>query len=186
MGSGFSATIVQVAVSVKRECQEAPAMAKCKTEPRGRPEVLRPESKKEVRRSHVTTLTLPTPTSQTDTVDAGRKAKVVKTDVAADKDKGTPALIKRRPKPNADAPKLPVALTNQEIVSKFAIQHEKSISQWLFRAPAVAYGGPGSKAFKYSREDRAGTEGQAKEEAVKWAQRMCRQYGCEMPAKLRR
>ena len=94
------------------------------------------------------------------------------------------AEIKPKTKPNAKPPLPVVGLSNDELVAKFALQHEKSISQWLFRAPSSKHGGPGSRAFKYSTENRAASEPGARQEAVKWAAQKCEEYGCPMPERL--
>ena len=66
-----------------------------------------------------------------------------------------------------------------EIANMFRINHEKSISQFLFRAPAVVHGGPGSKGFRYDKTNRKGTEAAALDECLAYALEQCKEYGLE-------
>ena len=60
----------------------------------------------------------------------------------------------------------------------FKINHERSISQYLFRGPARSAGGPGSKGFKYL----PGKEIQALTAAKKHGREMCAKFKVEVPA----
>lgn len=63
---------------------------------------------------------------------------------------------------------------------KFTINHEGSISQYLFRAPSPWYGGPGSKAFKYQDDE---SRASAYASSVAHLKAMCAEYGVPVPPK---
>ena len=63
----------------------------------------------------------------------------------------------------------------------YAINHERSIHQYLFRAPSTAKGGPGSKAFRYKAGDGA-DEVRALSACKTHARAMCRRHGVAIPA----
>ena len=73
---------------------------------------------------------------------------------------------------------------NEKITKQFAINHERSISQFLFRAPPAWKGGPGSKAFKYEKGD-ADSESAAYKACVEHLSEQCRLLGCDVPIKCR-
>ena len=94
---------------------------------------------------------------------------------------------KRRRTLHPSQPQLPCADDDwrKGLVSKFCLQHEKSIEQWLFRAPAASSGGPGSKAFPYKGHvDKEQGEAAARKAASEWAILQCKTLGCEVPSKL--
>ena len=72
---------------------------------------------------------------------------------------------------------------NESVVKRFALNHEASIHQWLFRAPKPAGGGPGSKAFKYEKDDPE-SQRQAMMDCSKWAIEQCQKLECAIPSKL--
>ena len=63
---------------------------------------------------------------------------------------------------------------------KFSINHEGSISQYLFRAPSAWYGGPGSKAFKYQDDESMES---AYASCVAHLKARCAEYGVPVPTK---
>ena len=75
------------------------------------------------------------------------------------------------------------SVTGSDIVSQFRINNEASISQFLFSAPSVAKGGPGSKAFPY----KVMPQQQALSACLEHAKAKCVEYGVKvMPAALAR
>ena len=67
----------------------------------------------------------------------------------------------------------------EDITKKFCINHVKSISQFLFKAPSVAKGGPGSKGFRYDTSNRSGTEQAALDDCLAHGLEKCKEYGLQ-------
>ena len=70
------------------------------------------------------------------------------------------------------------------IVAAFRIQHERSINQFLFRAPPEWKGGPGSKSFRYEEASDESME-TAKKDCLQYLRDQCAAMGQEVPLKFR-
>ena len=76
----------------------------------------------------------------------------------------------------------PLSTRNKDIAAKFTINHERSISSYLFRAPKQFDGGPGSKSFKYRDE---ASKVAAYKACLLHMKAKCAEFGCEIPKRFR-
>ena len=94
----------------------------------------------------------------------------------------TEATTERKPEKKNKADK--VKLDKAAVVAALRVQHERSINQFLFRAPPPFRGGPGSRAFRYEKGSTESME-KARCDCLQYLRDQCTAMGQEVPVRFR-